>query len=213
MKFNVTAINSATERANKVALEFKGTDTMLDGMKFCMYAPKSLELAVGENDLPKWYADGIFGSKRGYVEKSLLATAGKDMRAKAFHSAICEALDKAKALNVGSPVLEQNKGEWIGEQGEKIMMLKVKVEKCMSSTYHVGFGWRHNGHGWEHPSWTTTLWKLTDEKGNVIMVRTRGDRLQGMLAGNTGHYVAITGTIESLGEFRGSSRPLCEAQV
>lgn len=209
MKFNVIDIRKHNDRCNNLTLAFAiGND--LDGKTFTTFAPASLQVTLGICDLPKWYVDGLFGSKREYVINGIMRSCGKDKRSMAFYNNICALVDAAATLNVETPIATT--GNYIGERGEEIFMLPLTVEKCLFSEQRTADRWEHRsygmglGAGWQHPTYYKELWQLRDNNGNVVMVSTTRDKLQGILHDNLGKKVVATGVVENTGEFRGTKQ-------
>lgn len=73
-------------------------------------------------------------------------------------------------------LIEPNKGQFVGEPGQKIT-LNLKYDKCLSSRDGYGFGWVHKNGFWAHPNWTSYIFQLSDEQGNIFICKTSSDNV------------------------------------
>ena len=215
MKVNVIKVSSATERANRVSMSFISNNATINGQAFSLYAPKSLELNVGECELPAWYADNMFERNRQYIVDGIMRSNHKDKRSKAFYSAVETAVAAVEAAYKAAPVAQAAapvaQGGFIGQKGEAFTMLPLKVERCVYSKTGTSDFWTHGTHYyggtsfscWEHPTYCIELWRLTDRNGNIVMLRTSNMGIQNTLAKHEGQELVASGKIESQNEFRG----------
>lgn len=179
--FIVDSINPYSAKCNKVALRFTNTATILDGLSLTAFVPNRVELTVGqENFIPAFVVSSIVYG--GYSTAKLVKSLQQQARAKAkpglkiaaaqqveavFRTRMAEVLEAVK-------VEEANKepiGEYAGTVGETQEFIIEKIEEVYSNDVTFG-GWRHNGHGWEHPHGTCTLLRLFTTDGKLLMVRT-----------------------------------------
>lgn len=198
MKFIVVDVADNTKKSNLITYQIINTDTKLDGLFVKSYAPKSVQLVCGlEQDIPFFVAKGIFGFNRPNnvksLEKQLQAKAPKGEK-RLWRSEAGQLFDQIAKLNVEQPVPVQ--GQFVGNVGDLITFV-VDQCVCVHSNHYVShIGWRHNGHGWERPTSTKCLWKITDVDNNVYMFSTGGKVTNDFLS-NISSGDVLTTTVDS----------------
>jgi len=188
MKLFIHSVASYSPRCNQVILSFADDVPALpkEVYSFSLFMPKSVQLTAGQvNEVPSWIAKNIWHSQStAYILKDLFkqgkATVHKRAEKIEIVIAIEEAFKAAEALNVEEPIVES--GEFIGKPGDTIITT-FKVDKLLKSweNYYEGV-WRHNGHGWEHPTAAVCLWQLSDEEGHTFILRCTNDGINSDIA-------------------------------
>lgn len=206
MNFFVEHITQYSARANVLDLKFVGTNTKLDGKVVQVYAPKSVELEEGkEQDIPFFICSNIWNSclteKNVKLLKSAYQNEAKPGQKRASRDEAVTDFYAARALNIEQPPKEVEKvGQYVGNIGEELFA-NLSVERLLYTKEGQGWDWRHNGNGWEHPSWVTCLWQMKDENGNFFILRTSSDKINNIL--EVGQHITVKCTISSHDEFRG----------
>lgn len=203
MKFIVESIVSNTDKSNLITYQIIDTCTKLDGCTVKGYAPKSVNLQLGYSDIPYFIAKGIFGFNRPKniksLEKQLQAKAPKGEK-RAWRAEVPTLFEHIAKLNVEEP--EEPRGEYAGKPGDALTIM-VKECKCVySNDWMDQFSWRHNGNGWEHPTGTRCLWKITDMDERTFMFSTSGEKTNEFLSNLTTGSIIET-KIDHLGDFHG----------
>jgi hypothetical protein len=217
MKFFVNTIDAHSSKANIVNLTFVDTNTLLDGCKIYIYAPKSVELVENAfNDLPYFLASNAFcgytycdNLKHLQKQVSAKAPAGKKRKYKAMVSVI---LTEVSKLNVEVPVEER--GNFVGQSGDK-MILKLKpVQLLSNNTYVDEYRWIQKDSeanpgfaNWVHPEYTYYKYKLVDENDNCFILSTTSERFAEQL-NVTDEFVVIECTIKGHKVFRSERQTL-----
>lgn len=180
MRFFVESISDHTAKCNFITYRIIDTNTILDGCSVSGYAPKSVELIPGVNqEIPYFVANGIFGFNRPKnvksLEKQLQEKAPKGQK-RIWRSQANDLFSEIAKLNIEVPEEEKEPiGSFIGEVGDTVMFSLKSLELVHSHNWTSQFGWRHNGHGWEHPHGTKCMWKFIDHDGNVYMFSSSGE--------------------------------------
>ena len=136
-----------------------------------------MELVPGANqEIPYFVAKGLFEFNRPKniksLEKQLQEIAPKGQK-RIWRAQASELFSKIAELNVEVPV--EPSGKFIGEVGETITFPLKSLKLVHSHNWVFDWSWRHNGHGWEHPSGTKCMWKFVDYDNNVYMFSSSGE--------------------------------------
>lgn len=211
MKFFVNDIFSSTAKANKVSLSFVGIEELPQTFTFTIFAPKSVELKVGEvNDLPHWLTKNIWTNK--WVWDDLVKQVKKSVHKRAEKAnaiiRLDEILHTLKDQDVEEPVEET--GEFIGKAGDTIYG-PFKVMKYLfngTSTYSGIWQQKEGFNGlchWTHPSVVWVLWELADMEGHCIILKCSNDYMNDLIGKmfDQGRFFQMKATITGHNIFRG----------
>lgn len=210
MNFFINTISEHSAKANKVNIQFIDTNTILDGCSINIYTPKSIELKESEVfDLPFFICDGIWGSflrsthiknLENQVKKKAPRGHKMEMKAKTV-----EIFDSLRVLNVKEEIpITEDVGKFVGKVGDKVL-LTLNIDKILySADWCDQSSWRHNGHGWEHPSGTSVLWQLSDSEGNIFIFKNSGKATEAIgEAFDQGKKILVSAEIVNQSVFRG----------
>lgn len=203
MQFIIDSITAHTAKSNLVTYQIINTNTKLDGCLVQGYAPKSVALQLGYMDVPYFVAKGIFGFNRPKniksLEKQIQMLAPKGQK-RAWRAEVPTLFEQIAKLNVEQP--EEPRGEYAGKPGDSITIMVKECSCVYSNDWVAHSSWRHNGHGWEHPTGTRCLWRIIDMDDKTFMFSTSGDKTNDFLSNLTSGSIIET-KIEYLGEFHG----------
>lgn len=96
-------------------------------------------------------------------------------------------------------------GEYFGEIGQKVTANLKLIDTLFENTYRDELRWVHKPypvgssmHGfcyWDHPVYTTRMYKLEDEQGRTFICRTSSDAVASIVESSTETYVPMTFTV------------------
>ena len=187
MKFMINNITDYSAKANIVDIEFVNTNTMIDSCKISIFTPKTLNLIEGEiNNLPHYICNGIWHS---FNRSANIKSLEKQIQAKApagkkreYRAQVASLFDSIEVLNVKEEELIT--GEHLGIVGDEVI-IEVKPEKNFGErTYVDHFRWKHNGHGWERPTYTYHNFILKTPDGKTIKTSTTSNSIANELYTN-----------------------------
>lgn len=178
MKFHVHTISAYNARCNRVSLSFLDITAIPADFTFTLFVPATVEVKADTDcDLPYFVCKNIWGHSAPYILKDLAKAAKKSVHHRAEKEparvAAEQAFWDAQALNVEEAVPEF--GEFFGNKGDQTIVALTLDRVLYSKEGSYSGIWRHNGHGWEHPSYCKLTWRATDDQGHVFIFTTSND--------------------------------------